>query len=67
MSRYVEVEYEDFLRETDAAGLFVIDGEEVWIPWSQVEDGQTFDRGIEGTVSLTRWIAEQKEFDFGDD
>lgn len=64
MSRYVEVEYDEFLRETPNAGLFVIDGEEHWIPWSQIEDGQTFDIGGEGSISLTKWICDQKEIEY---
>lgn len=63
MSRYVEIEYESFLRETPAAALFVIDGDEVWIPFSQIEDGQELvEEG--GVLSVTQWICEQKELEF---
>lgn len=62
MSRYVEITYEQFIRETPAAALFVIDGEEVWLPWSQIEDGQDIEEGEDGgTLSVTRWICEQKD------
>ena len=56
------VEFEDVTLEasTDKAGLFVIDGEDVWIPWSQVQDGSVDKDGETGTLIITEWIAEQK-------
>jgi hypothetical protein len=63
MSRYVEVEAE-LLREGDKAALFLIDGEEHWIPWSQIEDGTAPTKvGESATMCITKWIAEQKEID----
>lgn len=51
------------LRETDAALLCVIDGEEHWIPKSQVDDdSEVFDsdENSEGTLIVTEWIAIEK-------
>ena len=63
--RYVEVDFEEFAHETDAAALFIIDNAEVWIPWSQIEDGQNLVKGQQdGRVSITQWIAEQKGLEF---
>ena len=63
MPRYVEIEYEEYIRETGSAVLLVIDGAEVWLPFSQIEDGQDFDPDG-GSLSVTRWICEQKELEF---
>ena len=45
-----------FLRESDKAILIEIHDEEIWIPLSQVTD---IDRDA-GTITLTEWIAKQK-------
>jgi hypothetical protein len=46
---------------TDKACLCDIDGEEVWIPLSQIdEDSEVWDYEDEGTLVITRWIAEQR-------
>ncbi|MBR9800280.1 hypothetical protein GYB59_00640 [bacterium] len=56
------VEFEDVLlrRSTGKAGLFLIEGEEFWIPWSQVLDGSVDKDGETGDLFITEWIAEQK-------
>lgn len=47
--------------ETTKACLCVIDGEEHWIPKSQiVEESEVYEEGQEGVLVLTQWIAEQK-------
>lgn len=49
------------LRETASAILCRIDGEEVWIPQSQVDDdSEVFAEGDEGALVISQWIAEQK-------
>ena len=68
MSRYVEVEVDECLRTTDAAALLVIDGEEHWVPFSQIEDnGESLEEGFIGQLYLTRWICDQKEISYSDD
>ena len=68
MSRYVEVEVDECLRTTDAAALLVIDGEEHWVPFSQIEDnGEPLEEGYSGQLYLTRWICDQKEISYSDD
>lgn len=49
------------IKETSAALLCVIDGKEIWIPQSQVDDAsEVFSVGDEGTLIVTEWIAIQK-------
>lgn len=49
------------IKETSAALLCVIDGEEIWIPQSQVDDAsEVFSVGDEGRLVVTEWIAIQK-------
>lgn len=61
--RYVEITYDGFLKETDKAALLLIDGDEVWLPFSHMEDGQELiEEG--GTLSVTQWIAEKNSLEF---
>ena len=49
------------LCETPKAILVEIDGEEVWIPQSQItDDSEVWKEGDEGTLVITEWIAKQK-------
>lgn len=59
--KYVELEDCDIIAETDLAFLIEYDGDEYWIPRSQIEDPESLEEG-DGpvTVSVTEWIAEQK-------
>lgn len=57
------VEFDDVLciAETDEAILVEIDGDQHWIPQSQVnDDSEVWSKGDEGTLIITRWIAEKK-------
>lgn len=50
-------------RETDRALLCVIDGEEHWIPKSQIhDDSEVYDDSdnADGTLVLTEWICKEK-------
>ena len=47
--------------ETDAAILCKWDDHEEWIPKSQIhEDSEVYEKGHEGTLVITAWIARQK-------
>lgn len=47
--------------QTEKAILVEIEGEEHWIPQSQIDDdSEVFSAGDEGTLVITEWIAEQK-------
>jgi hypothetical protein len=63
MAEYVHFDFEEIVRETDKALLIRFsDGDEHWIPLSQVCDPDDYHAGDkEGTISLTEWIVKQKE------
>jgi hypothetical protein len=64
--KYVEVEYEEFKHATEKAALFQIEGDDVWIPFSQMEEGQRFKKDTSGTVFVTQWIADQNDLVYAD-
>lgn len=51
--------------ETDKALLVIIDGQEHWIPRSQIVDSESdvLAVGDSGTLAITDWIAKQKGLD----
>jgi len=58
----VTIEDVKALHSSEKALLCVIDGEEMWIPHSQIHvDSEVFEKGGSGKLVITRWIAEQKE------
>jgi hypothetical protein len=61
-SRYIHLDVERIVRETDKAFLLLLeDGEEVWIPKNQVADADDYAEGDENcSISVTEWIANQK-------
>ena len=49
------------LKETDAALLVEVEGKQVWIPKSQVDDeSEVYGEGHEGELVVSDWIAMQK-------
>ena len=60
-SNFVHIDFDSIRRETEKAFLFIIDGEEVWLPKSQIADADDYNAGDEdGTVSITEYIATEK-------
>ena len=58
---WIHLDCERIEKITDKAMLAVIDGEEVWLPLSQIADSDDYEEGDEDlTLSVTEWIAEQK-------
>jgi hypothetical protein len=60
-----KAEFEDVrairLSDSGAALLCDIDGEEVWIPVSQIDDdSEIFEEGHEGKLVVSEWLATQK-------
>lgn len=50
------------IRATANALLVDIDGNEHWIPQSQIDDdSEVYEEGGEGELVVSQWIAEQKE------
>jgi len=60
---WVHLDVEEIVAETDAAFLLLLeDGEEVWIPLSQIDQPELYEKGDQDvTISVTQWIAEQKD------
>lgn len=60
-SHWVHLEDCSVKRVTEKAILIEHDGEEVWLPISQVSEGEKYEEGDEDvTISITEWIAKQK-------
>lgn len=60
-SSWVHLDVEVIKAETDMAFLLVIDGDEYWIPKSQISDPEIYAVDDEDvTVSVTEYIANQK-------
>jgi hypothetical protein len=60
---WISVDFEAVKAVTDRAVLFVIEGEEVWIPKSQIspDDVDQYEPGDgDGSVSVSEWIANEK-------
>lgn len=59
--RTVTIEVEEVKAETELAFLFVINGEESWVPKSQVEDADDIEKGFSGIeVEVAEWFAEKE-------
>ena len=60
-SRWVHLDFDEILRETEKAFLIRIDDEEYWIPFSQIADPEEYREGdTDGEISITEWIAREK-------
>ena len=61
----ISVQYDRLVseKETDKALLFIIDGKNVWLPKSQIEDI----REAEKVVDIPLWLAKAKQLEtYGD-
>jgi hypothetical protein len=64
MAKEDEVRFEGVTckAESERAILVEIEGEEIWVPKSQVvNDSEVYKKGDDGVLILTRWICEQKK------
>lgn len=57
---YIEIEDAKLLRSNENAGLYEIDGESYWLPWSAIGDGSVDKDGETGTIYLIKWMANWK-------
>ncbi len=49
------------IAETEKALLCNIEGEEIWIPKSQIlDESEVIEKGDEGSLIITQWIASEK-------
>ena len=56
----VEIDNCVAIAETEKALLVEIEGEEYWFPKSQIdEDSEVHTKGTEGTLVVTKWIADK--------
>jgi hypothetical protein len=61
----VEIYVNRLVRQTDKAALCLIDGEEVWLPWSQIDEGSEIERdGDSGSAYIPRWLAEKHNLNY---
>ncbi len=59
---YVEYEDVEVLRETDRALLLNIEGDEYWVPKSQISAySETWHEGDFGVARINEWFASQGE------
>lgn len=57
-SNYVYLDVEEIKAETAKAMLLVIDGEEHWVPLSQIADADDYSKGdTDIEVAVTEWFA----------
>jgi hypothetical protein len=50
------------IKETEAALLVEIEGEEFWVPKSQIDDdSEVYKADTEGTLIIPLWLAEKME------
>lgn len=62
--KYILVPVDKVVAATDMALLLEVDGEEYWVPKSQMEDPDEFVRGDRNVeIFMTEWIAKQKGLD----
>jgi hypothetical protein len=54
------------LEEGEKAGLFLIECEEAWIPWSQIDDASLMNVEEEGDLYVRRWLAVENGLPFVD-
>ncbi len=62
-SNYVTLPNVKVKRITAKAMLVDIDDEEVWLPLSQIADPDNYQEGDEGSLSVTEWIAKEKNLE----
>lgn len=58
-----------FEHDTGSAVLLIINGDETWLPWSQIEDAGGLHRAHKGDlvkVEISDWIADQKGIEDGE-
>jgi hypothetical protein len=64
MSGWVRVDYDEIKAATEKAVLLEIDGEDVWMPTSQIDADYSNEVGEgAGHMFVTEWIAKQKGFE----
>lgn len=64
MSGTARIEDVSCLRQTDKAILVAIDGKELWVPQSVIDDdSEVWKKGDEGALVVHRWFAVRHELE----
>ena len=61
---YVAICDVQLVDETENAGLFLIEGEEVWLTWSQIDVPSVDFDGEDFELYVRRWLAEERDLPF---
>lgn len=63
----VTIHVENVVKTTDKAALCEVNGEEHWIPWSQIDPGSEIEsEGDSGLAYIPRWLADEKGIEVDD-
>lgn len=58
---WVHLDFDEILKETEKAFLVRIEGEDFWIPFSQISDYEDYCVGDQdGVMSVSEWLAREK-------
>jgi hypothetical protein len=61
----VEVSVDQLIRQTEKAALCLIGDQEVWLPWSQIDESSDIKKdGDAGSAYIPRWLAEEKDLEY---
>lgn len=64
-SKFQEINIEQCTRVTDKAALVSIDGENHWMPFSQVEsDHGDLKVGFTGSLNVATWLLDEKRIEY---
>jgi hypothetical protein len=66
-SQWVHLDDCKVIRTTEKALLVEYEGEEIWLPISQVSEGDKYEAGDECTISVTAYIAREKGIEGNED
>ncbi len=57
----VEIYIAKVVKTTDKAALCIVEDEEVWLPWSLIDEGSDIEtEGDSGVAYIPEWLAEEK-------
>ena len=61
-SNWVHLDVDEIVAETEKAfRVRLEDGEEVWLPFSQIADAENYSEGdTDCTISVSEWLAKEK-------
>lgn len=62
ISNWFHLDFQEIERETDKAFCVILeDGEQIWLPKSQVSDSEAYQAGDkDGIISISEWFARKE-------